>query len=196
MKSLDDIWQEYINQNALSTQTLKDLIWYIENDDTSETVVMVTDILVKESDGILLKKLVPFIAKQLEYEDEYVKELAINSLVGRLKLPEYAEKILNIAQNNISYGNAQGSAAASLGAVINKVDYNLRKKIAVYLYDVMTNDCYDNLHKQSTYCAILEAMEIPIDLWPPIQRNPDIHKIIDKNLLEKFKRKYDINDAA
>lgn len=196
MKSLNDIWQEYINQNALSTQTLKDLIWYIENDDTSETVVMVTDILVKESDGMLLKKLAPYIAKQLEHEDEYVKELAINSLVGRLKLPEYAEKILNIAQNNVSYGNAQGSAAASLGAVINKVDYNLRKKIAVYLYDVMTNDGYDNLHKQSTYCAILEAMEIPIDLWPPIQRNPDIYTMIDKNLLEKFKRKYDINDAA
>ena len=196
MKNLNDIWQEYINHNTLSTQTLNDLIWYIENDDTSETVVMVTDILVKECGGILTKKLVPYIAKQLEHEDEYVKELAINSLVGRLKLPEYAEKTLNIAQNNVSYGNAQGSAAASLGAVINKVDYNLRKKIAIYLYDVMANDSYDNLHKQSAYCSVLEAMEIPINLWPPIQRNFEIQNLVDKNLLEKFKVKYNINNDA
>ena len=191
MKSLNDIWQEYINQGILSTQILNDLIWYIENDDTSETVVMVTDILVKESSGILFKKLVPHIAKQLVHEDEYVRELAISSLVFRLKLPEYAEKVLNMAKNDPDDG-VRNCAAFSLGAVLNKVDMNLRKQIATYIYDSVTNIAYDDLHKQSTYRSILKAMEVPVNMWPLLKLNPDIPKIVDKTLLKKFREKYNI----
>ena len=194
MKSLNDIWQEYINQGILSTQILNDLIWYIENDDTSETVVMVTDILVKESSGILFKKLVPHIAKQLVHEDEYVRELAISSLVFRLKLPEYAEKVLNMAKNDPDDG-VRNCAAFSLGAVLNKVDMNLRKQIATYIYDSVTNIAYDDLHKQSGYHSVLAAMEIPINLWPPQKLKPDIQNMVDKDLLKKFKIKYDLKDV-
>ncbi|MGD0465409.1 MAG: HEAT repeat domain-containing protein [Gammaproteobacteria bacterium] len=195
MKNLNDIWQEYINHNTLSTQTLNDLIWHIENDDTSETVVMVTDILIKECGGILTKKLVPYIAKQLDHEDEYVRELAVSSIVRRLKLAEYAEKALNMAKNDSDDG-VRDRAAGSLGAVINKIDFNLRKQIAIYLYDVMVSAIYDDLHKQSAYDSILEAMEVPINLWPAAKLHPDILNMIDNNLLEKFKTKYNINDAA
>lgn len=196
MKNLDDIWQEYINQNSLSTQTLKDLIWHIENDvEQEDSIIMATDVMVKESNNVQLKKLIPYIAKQLDHEDDFIREITISSLVGRLKLPEYAEKVLNMAKND-SYKNVRDSANASLGAVIDTVDFNLRKQIAIYLYDVITNIAYSDLHKQSGYRSILKAMEIPIDLWPPQKLNLDIQNIVDKNLLKKFKIKYNIEDAV
>lgn len=195
MKRLDDIWQEYINHETLSPQTLNDLIWHIENDDTSETVVMVTDMLVKEYSAMLIKKLVPYIAKQLDHEDEYVRELAVSSLVRRLKLPEYAEKALNMVKNDPDEG-VRDRAVGSLGAVINKIDFNLRQQIAIYLHDVIVSHAYDDLHKQSAYDSILEAMEVPVNLWPAKKLNPDIPTMVDKNILEKFKQKYNIEDAA
>lgn len=196
MKNLDDIWQEYINQNSLSTQTLKDLIWHIENDvEQEDSIIMSTDMMVKEPNNVQLKKLTPYIAKQLDHEDDFIREITISSLVGRLKLPEYAEKVLNMAKND-SYKNVRDSANASLGAVIDTVDFNLRKQIAIYLYDVMTNIAYSDLHKQSSYSSILKAMKIPINLWPPQKLNPDIQNMVDKDLLKKFKIKYNIEDAV
>ena len=195
MKNLDDIWQEYINQNSLSIQTLKDLIWHIENDvEQEDSIIMATDMMVKESNNVELKKLTPYIAKQLDHEDDFIREITISSLVGRLKLPEYAEKVLNMAKND-SYKNVRDSANASLGAVIDTVDFNLRKQIAIYLYDLMTNIAYSDLHKQSGYRSILKAMEIPVNLWSPQKLNPDIQNMVDKDLLEKFKIKYNIEDA-
>ena len=196
MNNLDDIWQEYITRESLNLLTLNDLIWHIENDAKPEdAIVMAIDMIVEESNNMTLKKLIPYLAKQLDHEDDFVREVTVGCIVGRIKLPEYAEKALVMAKND-PYKNVRGLAASSLGAVINKVNFVLSKQIAVYLYDVITDDIYSDLHKQSTYSAILEAMEVPVNTWPPIKTNPDIQKMIDKNLLEKFKIKYNINNDA
>ena len=161
MKNLDNFWQEYLN-DTLDKQVLKDFIWHIENDDSSEAVVMATDMLVEEPNNKILKALIPCLAKQLDHEDEYIRELAVGSVIGRIKLPEYAEKALSMAKND-PYDNVRGLAASSLGAVIDKVDYVLQKQIAVYLYGSITNVIYDDWHKQCAYDSILEAMKIPIN---------------------------------
>ena len=189
MMTLDEIWQEYINLESLTPQTLKDLIWYIQNDDTSEAFIMVIDMLVGEEEGMLSKKLVPYLARQLDSEDDYERELAVKSLVGRLKLAKYAEKALNMAKNDPE-SNVIDLAASSLGAVIDKVDFVLRKQIANYIYDSVTSDIYDDLHKQNAYGSVLKAMEVPFYRWPPLRLNPDIPNMINKDLLENFRRKY------
>lgn len=194
MKNLDNIWQEYLN-NTLNKQVLKDLIWYIENNDKpEEAIVMATDMLVEEPNNKILMELKPCLVKQLDNEDDFIRELAIGCVVGRMKLAEYAEKALNMAKND-PYDNVRGLAASNLGTVIDKVDYVLQKQIAVYLYDSITNVIYDDLHKQSTYRSILKAMEVPVNMWPPLKLNPDIPKIVDKTLLKKFREKYNIENV-
>jgi HEAT repeat protein len=194
MKSLDNIWQEYLD-DTLDKQVLKDFIWHIENDDSSEAVIMATDMLVEEPNNEILKELIPYLAKQLDHEDEYVREIAVGCVVRRMELTEYAKKALNMAKND-PYDNVRCLAAASLGAVIDKVDFVLRKQIAIYLYDSITNHIYDDLHKQCTYASILEAMNVPINMWPAVKLNPDISKMVDKNLLESFRKKYNIDDMT
>ncbi len=196
MKNLDSIWQEYINQNFLSKQTLNDLIWYIDNNSKpEEAIVMAIDMLIEEPNNKVLMELIPYLVKQLDHEDDFIRELTVGCVVDRMKLSEYAEKALNMAKND-PYKNVRDNAAASLGSVIDNVDFNLRKQIAVFLYDVMINtDCSD-LHKQSAYRSILKAMEVPFNLWPPQKLKPDITNIVDKKLLEKFKIKYTINNDA
>lgn len=147
MKSLDNIWQEYLD-DTLDKQILKDFIWHIENDPEhqGEAIVMATDMLVEDPKNEILKELIPYLAKQLDHEDEYVREVVVGCVVGRMKLPEYAEKALNMAKND-PYDNVRCLAASSLGAVIDKVDCVLCKQIAIYLCDSITNNIYDYLHK-------------------------------------------------
>jgi len=90
MKNLDDIWQEYINQDFLSSHTLKGLVWHIEYDAYPvEAITMATD--------MGLKQLGPYISKHLDHEDNYVRELSIGCLLDTLQLPEYAEKGFTMA---------------------------------------------------------------------------------------------------
>jgi len=131
------------------------------------------------------------ITKFLDHEDDFVREVAVGCVVGRLELAEYAEKAFNMAKND-QYDNVRDLAVSSLGAVINKVNPALRKQIANYLYEIVINDSYDNLHRQCAYESILKAMDVPMQVWPQLQRNPDMSEIIDKILLEEFKQKYNI----
>ena len=192
MKSLDEIWQEYIIKESLGFTALNDLILHIENDEKPEdAIIMATDMIIKEPNNMTLKKLIPYLAKQLDHEDDFIREITVGCIVGRIKLPEYAEKALQMAKND-PYKNVRGLAASSLGAVINKVDFILSKKIAYYLYDAVTKHKYSDLHKQSAYRSILKAMEVPVNMWPLLKLNPDIPKIVDKTLLKKFREKYNI----
>lgn len=196
MQNLDNIWQEYINHDSLSQQTLNDLIWYIENNDKpEEAIVMATDMLVEEPNNKTLKKLIPYLVKQLDHEDDFIRELAVSCVAARMKLSEYAEKVLNMAQSD-PYDNVRGLAAASLWGVIDKVDFVLRKQIAMYLYGSITNIAYDDWHKQCAYGSILKTMEVPIHMWPAKKMNPDIPNMVDKILLKKFKKKYNIECIA
>ena len=192
MQSLDNIWQEYLN-DTLDQKVLKDFILHIENDPEhqGEAIVMATDMLVEEPNNKILKELIPCLVKQLDNEDDHVREVAVGCVVRRIKLPEYAEKALNMAQHD-PCDNVRGLAASSLGAVIDKVDFVLRKQIAIYLYDSITNHIYDDWHKQCTYDSLLEAMNVPINMWPAKKLNPDISKMVDKDLLENFRKKYNL----
>ena len=191
MKSLDDIWEEYINTEVLTPETIKDLMWHLQNDQESETYTMIIDMLVREIGDLLSQTFVPYLAKNLDSDDPYERERAVKSLVGRLRLAEYAEKALDMAKNDTE-PNVRALAAASLGAVLDNVDPILRKKMAIYIYEAVTEDIYSDLHKEDAYQSVLEAIRVPINEWPPIELNSDIKKIVDKSLVKKFRKKYNV----
>ena len=191
MKSLDDIWEEYINTEVLTPETIKDLMWHLQNDQESETYTMIIDMLVREIGDLLSQTFVPYLAKNLDSDDPYERERAVKSLVGRLRLAKYAEKALDMAKNDTE-PNVRALAAASLGAVLDNVDPILRKKMAIYIYDAVTEDMYSDLHKEDAYQSVLEAMRVPINKWPPIEWNTDAEEIIDKSLVKKFRKKYSV----
>ena len=186
MKNLDDIWQEYIDQDCLSPHTLKELAWHIEYDpDPVDAITMATD--------MGLKQLAPCIAKHLDHDDDYVRELSVGCLLGRLKLPEYAEQGFKMAQEDPDSG-VKGLAIFNIGEILNEIrDKNLRYKIALYLYQVLIGikEQESSLKKGSSYQSILAAMGIP-NLERPRVR--DLGKDIDFDLVERFKKKYGIQE--
>jgi hypothetical protein len=139
MKSLDDIWEEYINTEVLTPETIKDLMWHLKHDKKSVTYTMIIDMLVREIGDLLSQTFVPYLAKKLDSDAPYERELAVKSLAGRLRLAEYAEKALEMAKNDTE-PNVRALAAASLGAVLDNVDPILRKKMAIYIYEAVTED--------------------------------------------------------
>ncbi len=185
MKTVKEIRNEYFDNNEkLSKESLEILKAYLEDADSKELSAAISFV----TDARLID-LVPLVAKHLEHENDFIREIVIGSLLGRLKIAEYAEKGLKVATED-PYSNVRGLAAMSLGAVINKVDVKLRNLMASYLYEVMISSNYDNLHKQSAYDSILEALEIPITEWPAKKLNPDISKLINLELVKNFKDKY------
>lgn len=184
MKNVVDIRDEFFdNGNKISAQSMKDLIWHIENDSLPDRAISLV------TDGYLtnrsFEELLPLIAKHLEHEDDFVRELTVGCIVGRIGMAEYSEKALNMAQKD-TYGGPRGLATSSLGAVINKVNPVLMKRIATYLYDVIISHEYDDLDKRSAFDSILKAMNIPVS-----QR---IATTYDENhdLVKQFKVKYNI----
>jgi len=184
MKSLDDIWDEYINNDKLKSQTISDLAWHIDNDiDPAGAITMATD--------MGLKELGPHIASQLENEDDYIRELSVGCLLGGLRLSEYAEKGFKMARED-SYDNVRALALFSLGEVLDKIeDKNLQFKIASYIYHVLTKvdlDLYESFRGEAYY-SILIAMGIPASERPRVR---DLDNSIDSFLVEQFKKKYGI----
>ena len=179
MKNVIDIRDEFFdNGNKISAQSMQDLIWHLENDPSPDRAIsLATD--------ARLMELVPLIAKHLDNEDDFIRELTVGCVVGRLKLAEYAEKALNMAQEE-SDGGPRTIAISSLGAVINKVDPILQQQIASHLYSVIINPEYDNVDKRCAFDAILEAMDISI-----IQRRAICYDA-NHELLQQFKVKYNI----
>lgn len=184
MKNVVDIRDEFFdNGNKISAQSMQDLIWHIENDPLPDRAISLV------TDGYLtnrsFEELLYLIAKHLDHEDDFVRELTVGCVVGRIGLAAYAEKALNMAQEDPNSG-PRGLATLSLGAVINKVDPTLKKQIAIYLYDVIINPEYDDLDKRSAFDSILKAMNIPTS-----QR---IATSYDENhaIVKLFKVKYDV----
>ena len=179
MKNVVDIRDEFFdNDNKISAQSMKDLIWHIENDPRpTRAISLVTD--------ARLMELVPLIAKHLDPEDDFVRELTVGCLVGGLKLAEYAEKALNMAQEDPDSG-PRVLATSSLGSVINKVDSILQQRIAMHLYGVIINPEYDEIDKRCAFDSILEAMDISV-----IQRRA-IGYDENHDLVKQFKAKYGI----
>jgi len=183
MKKLDDIWEEYINQGSLSPHTLKELAWHIEYDiDPADAITMATD--------MGLKELGSCIAKQLGHEDDYIRELSVGCLLGRLKLPEYAEKGFKIAQEDPDE-SVRDLAIFNIGEILNKIDdKNLRYKIACYLDQILMSAATP-LSKGAPYNSILAAMGVPIAERPRVR---DLGMEINFDLVEKFKKKYGVQE--
>lgn len=179
MKSVTEIRDEFFdNDSKISKQSMQDLIWHIENDPSpSRAISLVTDARFME--------LVPLIAKHLNHEDDYVRELTIGCLVGRLKLPEYAESALKMAQEEPD-GGPRTLAISNLGAVINEVNLTLKQEIATTLYNVLINSEYDSVDKRCAFDAILEAMGLSIFEQRAIPYN------LNHDLVQQFKIKFGV----
>lgn len=184
VKSIDTIREELIEKGCLCAQSVQDLKWHLENDLSPHMpIILATD--------AGLRVLGPFIAKHLEHKDNFIRERAVACLIGRLFLSEYAPKALKLAKED-PYENVRGLAIANLGAVIDDVDKKLKREIAEYIYEVVTSSSYDNLFRSSAYHSIIVAMEVPPKEWPRLQLDPDMEKLVDRDLLEAFRKKYGI----
>lgn len=178
IKSVREISDEFLDNRNFSPQLLKDLAWHIENDyDPKEAIYLVAD--------AHLLYLSPRVAKHLDHEDDFVRQVTIGCLISRLKRAEYAEKVLDMALNDPESG-PRALATSNLGAVINNVDLALQKRIAAYLYDVMTNDSYDKIEKGFASRSILDAMNINTFEW-----NEGLYKE-RPNIVEEFRKKFGI----
>ncbi len=188
LKQVEKIRDEYFDHNkTLSKQSLDELRQHLEGKDENElcrAISLVTD--------ARLMQFVPLMAKHLNHEDSYVRESLIGKLLGRLKLPEYAEIGLKMAQEDEDSG-VRCLAATNLGHVIDLVDNQLKKKITSYMYDVMTQDNYDGRTKQNIYQSVMIAVDVPWAERPSIvSGKPDLKKMVDPDVVQKFKEKYGI----
>jgi hypothetical protein len=188
LKTIDEIQDEFDENERLSLSTIKDLRWYLENDPRPHRpIIIATD--------AGLTSLAPIIAKHLDHEDDFIREKAVGCLIGRLFQAQYAEKGLHMAKED-KYSNVRILAVSSLGAVIDDVDKNLRQEIADYLYYVLITPTYSKLYRQSAYDSILDAIRVPITEWPEVVVEPNIEELVDKELLAKFCKKYNVKMKA
>ena len=181
MRTLDAIWKIYLDRD-LNPQELKDLIWHIENDEDPQDAISITA-------DMGLKSLGHVLAKHLNHNKPFIRQLTIGCLLGQLELPEYAEKGLEMAQNDDDH--VRNIAIFDIGGVINKAPFPLTKKIAAYLLESFKYDECEVI-RGSAYHAILTAMEIPRDKRPPASR---VVKELDINqsIVSDFCKKYNIS---
>ena len=186
LKRVAKIRDEYFDNNeTLSQESLDELRQHLEGKDEDElcrAISLVTD--------ARLVQFVPLMAKHLNHEDSYVRESLIGKLLGRLKLAEYAEVGLKMAQEDEDSG-VRCLAATNLGHVLDLLDSQLKKKIASYMYDVMTQDNYEERTKQNIYQSVMIAVDIPCEERPSIVLGkPDLQKMVNPDVVQKFKQKY------
>lgn len=185
LKSVKKIRDEYWDNNQkLSKESLEMLKKYLEGNDPDELALAI-DL----ATDLELYSFAPLIAKHLTDESSFVREIAIGQLLGILKLPEYAEIGLKMAQEDESSG-VRCLATKGLGHVLDKTDNEVKKVILSYMYDVMTKDIYDADTKQDVYRAMTIALNIPWEKRPSLVENPDLRKIVKPEIVQKFKEKY------
>jgi hypothetical protein len=178
IKSVKVIRDEYFDNDKLSVQSIKDLKWHIENDAQPDAAIsLVTD--------ARLMDLVPLIAKHLDHEDDYVREFTVGCVLGRMQLEQYAERALQMAQEDPEE-NVCSLATSSLGAVIDKVNPELKKQMAKHIYKWIIEPEYSYIEKSCAFQSILKAMEVPTPVRITIPYDPD------NQLIQKFKEKYGI----
>jgi len=174
MKSLDEIWQEFLDTKTLSRQTLLELTAYIEDKMYSWSAInLATDIIIESimeniNPEQLESVLVPAIARQLDSESATTREFAIGSLIGRLSVAEYGEKALFLAQFDPDE-TVQSIATSGLGWIMNKVDPELAHKMAMHLYTVVTGsnkEKYDTSYKGAAKKSVLISMGVFYYEWP------------------------------
>lgn len=188
IKTLDEIWNDHISYDVLPVQSKKDLLYHFENDeDPAAAISLATDMELKELGHI--------VSRYLDHPDDYIRELTVSCLLGRLFQSQYAAKGLQMAKED-QYSNVRDLAVSVLGAVIDDIDKKLRQEIADYIYHVLTSSEYDNLYKQSAYHSVIVSMYVPPTQWPESQLEPNIEELVDKELLAKFCKKYNVKMKA
>ncbi|WP_032113842.1 hypothetical protein [Candidatus Paracaedibacter symbiosus] len=184
VKTIDEIQEEFWENECLSPESIKDLRWHLQyNPDPHMAIIIATD--------AGLTSLAPLIAHHLDDEDDFIRERTVGCLVGRLFQSQYAEKAFQMAKED-KYENVRDLAVSVLGAVIDNAAKKLQLEIAEHIYHVLTSPGYDKLHKQSAYHSIVVAMHVPPMKWPQVKSDPNIEELIDKELLEKFCKKYNV----
>ena len=179
-----DAW--YDNDNVFTESSLEEIKFYLEEDHENEDGLTRAIILVTNA---RLMDFVPLMTKHLTHKSPYIRRILIQSLVGRLKLPEYAEVGLKMAQQD-PYEHVRDAALFNIGYVLRFVtEETLRKKIAAYLLQIL---CDENLHyltRRSAYHSIISALEFP----PPKRFCCDIRtsKDIERRLVDQFKQRYE-----
>jgi hypothetical protein len=183
VKAIRDEWCDS-EASKISKDSLDMLKKHLEGNDPDticEAMSLVTDARIME--------FVPLMEKHLTNEWNIVREFAIGKLLGLLKLPQYAEIGLKMAQEDESAG-VRCLATTGLGYVIDNADAKTKKAILSYFYDVISKDIYDADTKQDVYKSITIALDIPWEQRPSIVENPDLSKIVKPDIIQKFKEKY------
>jgi hypothetical protein len=183
VKSINEIKDELLdNDYQLSNKTTKDLAWHLKNDENPRmAVVLATD--------AKLKELRPLIAKHLDHENGFVREVTIGCVLEGLELVEYAEKGFEMAQHDED--RVRNLALFTLGSIMDKIPFSLSKKIAQYLLEVFNNKQEDKTLRDSSYFSILKAMRVPWEKRPRVSRGVNPEEI-DPSILEAFCQKYQI----
>lgn len=181
MKTLDDIWQIYLDRD-LNPEELKDLVWHIENDEDPQGAISITA-------DMGLKNLGNVLAKHLKHPKPFIRELTIGCLLGQLELPEYAEKGLEMSKNETQ--RVRNIAIFSLGAIIDKVLFSLAQKIAKYILSVFQDSDEDKSLRDSAYFSILKGMEVPRKDRPLVSKEIQ-DSDIDQSIVYEFCKKYQV----
>lgn len=179
----DEYWD---NKEKLSQESLNILKNHLEGNDPDEicrAIDLATD--------LKLFSLAPLIARHLTNEWGVVREIAISQLLGILKLPEYAEIGLKMAQEDESSG-VRSLSLFNIGNLLKEVEIGLRKKIAAYLLKVFYDEKERNTLRHSAYTSILTDMDVHILDRPSATRDLKIPEEINWELVEKFKEKYEL----
>jgi hypothetical protein len=182
IKSVEGIRDEFFDNDKLSPRSIHDLKWHLENDPSPHKAIMlITDARIQE--------LIPLVARYLDHEDDFVREIAVGCVLGRLRLAEYALKGFQMGLED-PYDNVRDLAIFNIGAVLNKIeDKSLQHKIADYLYHRLFDVKQGKSFKGAAYKSILTAMEVPIPEQPRVR---DLENEINFDLVEKFKNKYGV----
>jgi len=186
MKTIDEIQEELVdNDYHISFQTAKDLAWHLEHDeDPHMAVVLATDSGLKIFDHL--------IAKHLDHDNWFVRERTVGCVLDRLKLAEYAEKGLEMAQCDEDE-SVRNMAVFSLGAIINEIPFSLAQKIASYILEVLQHH-ENKVDRDSAYFSILKAMEVPREKRPRVSRTLQ-KEDTDSSTIEKFCKKYGLTNC-
>ena len=181
MKTLDEIWQIYLDRD-LNPEELKDLVWHVENDENPQGAISLTA-------DMGLKNLGSVLAKHLNHPKPFIRELTIGCLLGRLELPEYAEKGLEMSKNEKK--NVRNIAIFNLGEIMDKVLFSLAQKIAKYLLNVFQDLGEYKSLRDSAYFSILRSMKMPWEEMPPVSEEIQ-DSDIDQSIVYEFCKKYQV----
>ena len=144
MKTIDQVWRVYLEKGEkIDESSLRELSWHIENDEHPGGAISMAEDMIVESDSPLMKRvLIPAMANQMHSEDPDTREFAVGAM-RRLMLPEYGQDLYRLATEDAA-SIVRMIATNGLGDIMNEVDKILEKKMATYLYEILTDNNFEH----------------------------------------------------